>query len=303
MAQASPMWKIFPWLLALFSALIPYFYFQGKEQFSPISFGESFLAILSIIAIYTLVHSDADAVLLLSILLIGRISLWFLLSILASQSLGGYLMLKFSYAGGMHSLKKSRDIFLFQAVSSLYTSFNTVYLGFFCSPAQIGVYATAEKIVKAICGMFWQLSSVVFPRVNFLKGKNQSLRSIRLISLALFSMLAIGFIEFLHFFASNIAGYFHVNAKDFIPLLEILSVVIPAIVASSVLGMQYLVVESLEKIFNRIVLFGGVFNIIFAYYLIQTYGEMGMAISWVSTEWIILIMIVGLIASHRKGYK
>ena len=300
LASAPLIWKIFPWLLALFTALIPYFYFQGKERFSPISFGESFVAILTVISIYLLVHSDADVGVVLFVLLVGRIALWLLLSIWASRDLNIRLGAQFSYANGLHRLRISWNIFLFQAVSSLYTSFNTVYLGFFCSPSQIGIYATAEKIVKAMCGMFWQLSSVIFPRVNSLKGKNQSLRTVRIISLLIFLMCATGAVFSLHIFDQKIATYFHMNEKIFIPLLEILSFAMPAIIASSVLGMQYLIVEGMEKIFNRIVLFGGIFNIGVAYYLIPTRGVRGMGTSWVMTEWIVLILVVNVIAHRRK---
>ena len=90
------------------------------------------------------------------------------------------------------------------------------------------------------------------------------------------------------------------NEKIFIPLLEILSFAMPAIIASSVLGMQYLIVEGMEKIFNRIVLFGGIFNIGVAYYLIPTMGVRGMGTSWVMTEWIVLILVVNVIAHRRK---
>ena len=293
-------WKIFPWLLALFTALTPYFYFQGKERFTLISFGESSLAILTVILIYLLVYSDADVGVLLFVLLVGRIALWLLLSILASRDLHISLGGQFSYANGLLSLRTGWNIFLFQAMSSLYTTFNTVYLGFFCSPSQIGLYATAEKIVKAMCGIFWQLSSVIFPRVNSLKGNNQSLRSIRIMSLLVFLMCSVGAVFFLYIFAPNIAKYFYISEKSFVPLLETLALAMPAIIASSVLGMQYLIVENMEKIFNWIVLFGGIFNITVAYYLIPIMGVKGMGASWVMTEWVLLILVIGVITHRRK---
>jgi O-antigen/teichoic acid export membrane protein len=162
------------------------------------------------------------------------------------------------------------------------------------------VYATAEKVVKSMCGMIWQLSSVLFPRVNLLKGQNKSLRSIRLASIASFMVLAICSAASLYFFIDHIALYMNFNVEAFGSLLQILLFSIPAIVISSIVGLQYLVVERMEKAFGIIVFIGGLLNISMAYFLISALGPDGMAISWVTTEWTVLLMIVGVIYIYRQ---
>ncbi len=88
------------------------------------------------------------------------------------------------FAGIIKTLKESISMFVFRFTVSLYTSANAFVVGLILSPAQVGIYAGAEKITKAVVGFWTPLSNVIYPRINNLLKENfaKAKRLMKLIS-------------------------------------------------------------------------------------------------------------------------
>ncbi len=286
-------WAFTAWLLGILTAFSPVYYFQGREDLKIVGFAEIFSGVLMLAAVYFLIHGSAEFYRLAIIVLLARIMSLAVLTwkMKKDKAFSGSAI--FDFVEGMQKLKAGFNIFIFQAAVSLYTSFNVVFLGFFCSPAQVGAYAAAERLMRAGIGFMGQFSNAIFPRLNALKTANpEKMKKLR--SRVLIGFLLIGLLGMLLTWVLSpvIVRYmFAKNSAEVIEIIKILAFIVPAIALSNVLGFQYLLVDRQENIFNVIIAFAAVINVVMAYFLIMQYQEKGMAISWLTIEWLIAIVI------------
>lgn len=298
-------WAIVAWLLGILTALSPIYYFQGRENLKIVGYTEVLSGIVMLGAVYLMVHDSQDFYLLAFIVLAARILSLLILSLRMYH--GKKLGLKdlLNFPEGIARLRSGFNIFVFQAAVSLYTSFNVVFLGFFCSPVEVGIYASAERLMRAGIGFMGQFSNAIFPRLNALNAedplKMKKLRSKVLIG---FSFMGLCGVFLTWMIAPTIVQYmFAEHAEGVLKVLSILALIVPAISLSNVLGFQYLLVDRREKIFNVIISFAAFINIVMAYFLIKYYQIEGMAISWVAIEWLITIVIgVTVFTLSRKKF-
>lgn len=297
-------WAITSWLLGVLTGLSPIYYYQGRETLKIVGFSEAVFGILTLAGIYLLINSESDIYRLALIILLARLGGTLLLNFRMYMECKIELREIFDFHRGIAQLKNGFNLFIFQGAVSLYTSFNVVLLGFYCTPVQVGAYASAERLMRAGIGFLGQFSNAIFPRLNSLKLKfPEKVKNFRLKVLAAFFLIGL-----LGMAATLIAGPIIVKymfpgiADQVVDVLKILSLVVPAIALSNVLGFQYLLVDRQEKIFNVIIACAAVLNIVLAYFLIIRYQEKGMAISWVAVEWIIVfaIALVVFILGRRK---
>lgn len=286
-------WAIFSWVLGVLMALSPIYYFQGRENLKIVGYTEVLSGTVMLVAVHFLIHSSEDFYLLAFIVLVTRMLSLSILNwrMYKGKNLGLKELLNF--AEGVDRLKTGFNIFIFQAAVSLYTSFNVVFLGFFCSPVQVGIYASAERLMRAGIGFIGQFSNAIFPRLNALNAedplKMKKLRSKVLIG---FAVLGICGTLLTWIIAPTVVHYmFAEQANDVLEILQILALIVPGVAMANVLGFHYLLVDRRERIFSIIISFAALINVVMSYFLIVRYQIKGMAMSWVAIEWLIAMVI------------
>lgn len=286
-------WAVTAWLLGVLTALSPIYYFQGREDLRRVGMIEVGGGALTLLAVYFLVADANDFNKLALIVLAARLFSVMLLSRRMYGEMRGHGPLGLDWQAGIAHLKSGFHVFLFQGAVSLYTSFNVVLLGFYCSPVQVGIYASAERLMRAGIGFLGQFSNAIFPRLNALKMKYpEKVKNFRLQVLGVFLLIGvIGMVATWELGPVIVHYMFPSSAAEVNAILVILAWVIPAIAISNVLGFQYLLADRREKMFNAIIATAAVTNIAMAYFLIAKYEAKGMAISWVAIEWLITIVI------------
>ena len=299
-------WAVTAWLLGILTAFLPIYYFQGRENLKLVGITEIFCGLLMLGAVYVFIH-DADELYRLAIIvIISRVISLSLLSwkMYAENDIRGLAF--FNLQDGILNLKNGFNLFVFQGAVSLYTSFNVVLLGFYCSPAQVGAYAFAERLMRAGIGFLGQFSNAIFPRLNALKEKfPEKMEKLRL--QVLISFLILGIVGMLATWEISpyIVMYMFAGEVDKVnKILWILGLIVPAISISNVLGYQYLLVDRREKLFNIIIFCAAIINVTMAFFLIRHYEAEGMAISWVLVEWMIAFVIaiaVFVLARQKKS--
>ncbi|MGE6568332.1 oligosaccharide flippase family protein [Shewanella vesiculosa] len=301
--ENEPSWILTMFLVGVFTGMIPQYYFQGTEDLKGFGFIECASGALLFFSVYFFAKGDAATEILMLCLVLSRL---FSLTVLTTQM---YLKVKESAKKvnillGIEQLKAGLSIFYFQLIASFYTIFNIIFLGFFVPVLHVAIYGAAERIIRSGLGFISQASNVMFPRINSLKSNgNVDLKKVKLITL--FSFTTLGFL-----------GCFLINSLSFlvipwlfsgkydqsIELVNIMAWVIPAIALSNVLAFQYLLVDGLERTLNKVVTFAGVLNLFVAYAMIETYGYIGMAFTWVLLEWGISIFL-GCLIYYRHHSK
>lgn len=285
--QGHAYWALAAWLLGVLSALSPVYYFQGRESLRLVAIAEALTGLLTLLLVYFLILGKADFYRLPIIMVTARGVGLLILTSRMYASAGMSQVRLFDFGAGIPLLKSGFNLFVFQGAISFYTSFNVVFLGFMCSPAQVGAYAAAERLMRAGLGFIAQGSSAIFPRLNALRGQQEA-KMRRLRFQVLIGFIALGFagMAATWVIAPFIVKYmFPGNFVAVENIVVTLALVIPAIAISNVLGFQYLLVERREKLFNAIIASAAGVNIVMAYFLVKRYEVQGMAVSWVVIEW------------------
>lgn len=195
-------------------------------------------------------------------------------------------------------LKPNLMLFIPVIATSLYTLLDKVMLGNMAGMEQTGFYDYSEKISKMPMAIITALGAVVLPKMTEVISSGRMKEAKELVRETMWFMqvcamaLAFGITavapEFVPVFFG--AGY-----EACIPLMSALSMVIPLICATNVIGVQYLVPSHRDRGFTASVLAGAMINVLINIYAIPTYGAMGAACATIAAELTVLIVQAWLV--------
>ncbi|MGA8812245.1 MAG: flippase [Candidatus Sulfotelmatobacter sp.] len=290
------LWAGIFWALA--QAFNMMWFFQGLERMRLVAALDVSAKALAIIGVFVLVRRPEDG---WRVLVVQGSA--FLLSSAVGLGLA-YRELHFrlpTWRSVREALRMGWSMFLFRGSVSLYTSGNAFILGLFVSPQLVGYYAGAEKISKAFLGLLNPISQALYPRLSHLVHHARN-RAARLAQIGVAVMggggTAMGALVFLlaPILVQVILGKGFAPA---VPLLRILSLLIPLIAFSNVFGIQWMLPLGLDRPFNTIILLAGLINLGLAVTLATPYADLGMAWAVVIAETFVTGSIYLLLRSRK----
>jgi polysaccharide transporter, PST family len=303
--QDNLSWLVCGWLATVFTGLLPLYYFLGIEKMRPVAALELITGLAQFIGILALVIQPEHAPRIPYILLAARSATLLIAYYLMLKNIG-HSALTLNLRKGVTALRKGMQVFTYQALSSLYTSFNIVLLGLFVGIKEVAIYAAAEKLVRAGLGFITHASNALFPRMSRLQNRDKT-TFYRDQKLALWAFIGIGLAgcTLTIITAPYIIPWFYDNKfNDAIHIIKILSGAIPAIAISNVLGFQFLLANNKENILSRTILTASACNLLLAYLLVEKLklGATGMAYCWLTIEWIVAatLTIYILLTQHHR---
>lgn len=268
-------------------------FLQGLEQFKKIVIRNSFIKIISVFLIFTLVKKESDIYLYALIInistLIGNLSIWVFLK--------KYIQLiKLRDIEIIKHLKLSLVYFIPAIATSIYTVLDKSMIGVIThSTYENGCYEQAHKIEQMAVTVVTSLSIVTLPRMTYLfkhnkldEMKKQLIKSLRFI-LFISVPMALGLISI----SSNFIPWFLGSGyeKGTI-LIRIFSFLIIIVGLNNAIGKQVLMAIGRQKEYNVSVIIGAIANILINLILIPLFDSVGAAIASVSAELIILLIFI-----------
>ena len=285
--HAKPSYVWLAWGIAFTNGVRPLWYFQGIEEMTWPALWNGISRLAVAIALFVFVRStdDAEWVLVLQVIASG--------TLLVTMWLRLYREIPFRApcrAGALDTLNKGWRLFLFRGAVSLYTTANTVLLGWYVPPAAVSFYAAPERLIKAGQGLIWPASQVLYPRISRLAGNDPDAAA-RLTRMALLVIGGGGLAAGLVTMAGApwiVAWQFGQGYEAAVPVLRMLALLLPLVAASNVLGIQWMLPPGMDDSFNRIILIAGLVNLILAFVLAPRFGPWGMALAVVLAESLVL---------------
>ena len=275
------------------TTIFPVWFFQGVEKMSYISAISIFIKFLWVVAVFIFVKSYDDIIILVSLnamsaLLTGIIGIAAVkLNFDVKFIMPSWASIKEQFVDGWH-------YFVSQASVSLYTISNIFILGLFASDTIVGYFSAADKIRQAFQNLSATAGRTVFPHLSseFERSKVAAFSFIKKY------ILTVGTITFitsflLFIFATPIVlvvlgpGY-----ESSIILLKIISFLPFIIFLSNVAGVQTMINMGFKKEFAKIILFAGIFNLIFSFILVPIYLSLGTAVIVLLTELLVTFQMV-----------
>lgn len=154
----------------LFTALIAEWFFTGIENFRYITVRSLAIRALYVIAVFIFIKEQADYklyfILTVGVVVVNALINCAYLTRFIRISLGSMLKLRY--------LKQNCVLGVYSIMTSMYLTFNVMFLGFVSDNIQVGYYTTAFKIYMVVLGLFTAFTNVMLPRMSSLLAQGES---------------------------------------------------------------------------------------------------------------------------------
>ncbi len=273
----------------VFNALLIEWFYQGLEDFKFITLRTIVLRSIYVVSVFVCVTKQEDYI------------IYFYLTCLLTvanaivNTFYSRRFVKFSLKGIV--LRPYVKPFIMLGVYSLlvtmYTTFNTIYLGLSANEEQVGYYTTAIKVHNIILAIFTAFSTVVMPRVaNLLsEGKIDEFRSLYNKSISILFAFSFPLMAGCIVFADQIvlwisgAGY-----EGAVPIMRIILPMIFVVGYEQILIMQMLTPMKKDRaiLINSSV--GAVVCMLLNIIIVSKLQGIGSAVTWVFSEISVMCM-------------
>ena len=183
-------------------------------------------------------------------------------------------------------------LFLPVIAVSLYTTLDKIMLGAMSNMTQAGYFEYAEKISRLPLTAITALGTVMLPKMSELIASNQKARVHQLIEKSAWVMLAVAFAFSFGIMAVGdvfVPVYLGEKFIDAIPLMVIMSVIIPIISVTNIIGKQFMLPSLMDSQYTISLLLGAVVNIVVNLTLIPRFAALGASIGTVAAESTVLV--------------
>ncbi|WP_336732947.1 flippase [Chryseobacterium sp. VD8] len=222
-----------------------------------------------------------------------------------------YAIRKFQIKYRLVSFRKSfklildeRMIFFSTIVISLYTSTNTVVLGFFADNKEVGYYTTSQNFLNIVNSMLMiPISTALYPFIGraFSVSREHGITLIKKIVPIVFYLTffaSVAVLLFAPFLVRLIYGHQFDNS---INVLKIISF-IPFIVGlSNIFGIQLMLNLGLDKMFFRTTFIASIAGLILNIFMSKYWGYIGTAWNCVIIECLVTILMYFALKKEKIG--
>lgn len=273
--------------------------YRGLENFRYITICSLLLRFVYVIALFVLVNDEGDSLIyyLITVLLVVFTAF---INILYSNK---YVKFRFAYISNVKFyIKPYICLGFYLILTSLYTTFNVIYLGFVSTQEEVGYYITALKLYTIILGMFTAFTNVMMPHMSALLVSNSVEKVASLIRGSLFLVISICIpvICYVFFMASDIIfiiageGY-----EEAVILTQIIIFVIAFVGFAQVVAIQVLIPLRKDGIVLWASFIGALVGIISNIIFVRDLASLGTAITLCISEFVVTSVLL-LYAIRKK---
>lgn len=175
-------------------------------------------------------------------------------------------------------------------MTSLYITFNVMFLGLVNTDLEVGYYTTAVKLYFITISLFGAFTQVMMPRVSSLlsEGKTESVNNYLQKSFALVLSLSLPIIIFSEYFTPTIIDL--MSGSGYAMSVTPMRILMPALLLvwiSQVIALQALVPMRRDTILLMASIVGGCLSILVNYFITPKYGAIGSAITLLVCEFVV----------------
>ena len=169
----------------LFTVFLVEWFFTGVENFRYITLRSILIKVLYIISVFLFVRDTSDYRLYF-ILTVGVVVLNALINQLYIRK---FVRVRWNNIQLFKYLKQNVTLGIYTLMTSMYLTFNVMYLGLVSNNTEVGYYTTAFKLYSVILGFFTAFTNVMLPRMSSLLANGEKDRFQELVNRS-FSVMA-----------------------------------------------------------------------------------------------------------------
>lgn len=153
----------------IFTAFIVEWFYTGLENFRYITLRSLAIKIIYVVAVFLLVKRQDDYKIYF-ILTIGTVVLN---AIVNTSYVTRYVKIQWRELFRFRYVRQNIILGIYSIMTSMYITFNVMYLGLASDNTQVGYYTTAYKIYMVILGLFASFTNVMMPRMSALLARGE----------------------------------------------------------------------------------------------------------------------------------
>lgn len=153
----------------LFTVFLVEWFFTGVENFRYITLRSILIKVLYIISVFLFVRDTSDYRLYF-ILTVGVVVLNALINQLYIRK---FVRVRWNNIQLFKYLKQNVTLGIYTLMTSMYLTFNVMYLGLESNNTEVGYYTTAFKLYSVILGFFTAFTNVMLPRMSSLLANGE----------------------------------------------------------------------------------------------------------------------------------
>ena len=169
----------------LFTVFLVEWFFTGVENFRYITLRSILIKVLYIISVFLFVRDTSDYRLYF-VLTVGVVMLNALINQLYIRR---FVRIRWRDIQLFKYLKQNVTLGIYTLMTSMYLTFNVMYLGLVSNNTDVGYYTTAFKLYSVILGFFTAFTNVMLPRMSSLLANGEKDRFQELVNRS-FSVMA-----------------------------------------------------------------------------------------------------------------
>ena len=267
------------------TALLPTWFFQGIEKMANIAIANLLSRGLGVFLVFTVINNKSDYIYVPLVNVSSQmLGLFFMYYIMLNKEkirivMPNILLMK-------KIIKESFPLLVSTISNIVYTSINTIILGFLFNYTIVGYYSAAEKVVKAGLSIQGQLGIVFYPYISKMVSISKEKATISIkkafVSIMLF---AIPVTIFVFLYANEIVRLVFGNKfiMSIIPL-QILSFLFIIKGLGNVFGVGTLLPFGKRKEFMKPIATAGIIGLVLIFILAPFLKQNAAAIAWVGSE-------------------
>jgi O-antigen/teichoic acid export membrane protein len=278
-------------LKLVFNCFLIEWFYKGLEEFKFITVRTIAVKLIYVLSVFVFVRSGDD------------LSVYFLLTVLMLV-INAIINISYSrrYASFSLSnlivkgyLKPFFSLGFYMVLTSMYTSFNVIYLGFVSGEVEVGYYTTATKLYAILLSFYTAFTGVMLPRMSVLidEGKMEEFNEMISKSISGLLLFSLPLIVISVVFAPQIIEI--IAGKGYEGAILPMRIVMPLLFVigyEQILVIQILMPLKKDKVILRNSIVGAFVGVLMNILLVSNLLSIGSAIVWVLAELSILALSV-----------
>lgn len=282
----------------LFTAFLIEWFYTGMEDFRYITLRSVAVKILYVISIFLFVKGPQDYRMYFYL----TVAMTVVNSVINLVHARGLVKVDFKEMFNFRYIGQNLTLGIYSVMTSMYLTFNVMYLGLMTGNVQVGYYTTAYKLYTVVVGLFSAFTSVMLPRMSALVSGDQTDRFRRLVtrSFSAMSLFSIPLILCSMVMAPQIVGV--LAGPGYEGAVLPMRIIMPAVLfvgIAQVLALQILMPLGKEKVLLAASVAGAVVAVTVNVLTVKTLQCVGSAIVLLCSESVVTMAYVVYIYRNR----
>ena len=282
----------------LFTVFLVEWFFTGVENFRYITLRSILIKVLYIISVFLFVRDTSDYRLYF-ILTVGVVVLNALINQLYIRE---FVRVRWNNIQLFKYLKQNVTLGIYTLMTSMYLTFNVMYLGLVSNNTEVGYYTTAFKLYSVILGFFTAFTNVMLPRMSSLLANGEKDRFQELVnrSFSVMSTCCIPLILCSMIMAPQIV--YILSGPGYEGAILPMRIIMPAAFAvgvAQVLAIQVLMPMKKDKVLLIASIIGAVVSLLINLLVVPSVKSVGSAVVLLCSEMGVTGMYVWYVLSQE----